>query len=203
MTLSGPTRARRSPLRRWRIEEVARALELPGRGLELEGHARAAVLVPVLELDGGLELLFTVRAAGLARHAGQVAFPGGRLEDGEDAIDAALREAAEEVGLLVEREAVLGVLDDRPSPFGLVATPVVARVRWPAVLDLDEGEVAGVFTLSLDALAATAPTLETRTYLGVVRELHRYRLAEREVWGLTGNVVKDLLDRLARLPGAA
>lgn len=201
MTLRGHVPDARPPLRRWRIEDVARALELPGRGLDLEGHARAAVLVPVLEAADGLELLFTVRAAGLTRHAGQVAFPGGRLEAGEDVVDAALREAAEEVGLLVERDAVLGVLDDRPSPYGLVATPVVARVRWPVPLDVDEGEVADVFTLPLDVLAATVPALETRTHLGMVRELYRYRLAEREVWGLTGSVVKDLLDRLVRVAG--
>lgn len=181
----------------WRIADVARAVAVPGRRLELAGHGRAAVLVPVLETPAGLELLFTVRASGLARHAGQVAFPGGRLESGEDVVAAALREAHEEVGLVVAPEDVLGILDDRPSPFGLVATPVVARVAWPAPLRLDPGEVDGAFTLPLAALATCRPTLEERVHEGIVRPLYRYRLGAHEVWGLTGNVVKDLLDRLA------
>ena len=187
----------------WRIADVARALAVPGRGLELDGHGRAAVLVPVLEAPGGLELLFTVRAAGLARHAGQVAFPGGRLEPGEDVVAAALREAEEEVGLVVAAGDVLGILDDRPSPFGLVATPVVARVTWPAPLRLDPGEVAGAFTLPLAELAACPPTLEERLHEGLLRRLYRYRIGAHEVWGLTGNVVHDLLERLTRREAAA
>ncbi|MDF1523224.1 MAG: CoA pyrophosphatase, partial [Trueperaceae bacterium] len=82
--------------------DVVRALAAPGRGLDLVGHGRAAVLVPLLDGPDGLELLFTVRASGLARHAGQVAFPGGRLEAGEDVVATAIREAEEEVGLRVE-----------------------------------------------------------------------------------------------------
>lgn len=181
----------------WRIADVARAVGAPSRRLDLVGHGRAAILVPVLEAPAGLELLFTIRAAGLARHAGQIAFPGGRLEPGEDVVDAALREADEEVGLAVAPADVLGFLDDRPSPFGLVATPVVARVAWPASLRLDPGEVAGAFTLPLAELAACRPTLEERLHEGVVRQLYRYRVRGHEVWGLTGNVVRDLLDRLA------
>ncbi len=181
----------------WTIADVARAVSAPSRRLELEGHGRAAILVPVLETPEGLALLFTVRAAGLARHAGQVAFPGGRLEPGEDVLAAALREADEEVGLAVAPHDVLGVLDDRPSPFALVATPVVARVAWPTTLRLEPGEVASAFTLPLAALAECRPTLEERLHEGVVRLLYRYRVGAHEVWGLTGNVVKDLLDRLA------
>lgn len=187
----------------WGMGDVARAVAAPGRRLELAGHARAAVLVPVLETRDGLELLFTVRAAGLARHSGQVAFPGGRLEPGEDAVAAALREAEEEVGLAVAPDDVLGILDDRPSPFALIATPVVARVAWPAPLRLDPGEVEATFTLPLVVLAACRPTLEERLHEGVVRQLYRYRVGAHDVWGLTGNVVRDLLERLARREAAA
>ena len=75
------------------------------------------MLVPLfVSPDEGLSLLFTVRAAGLSRHAGQIAFPGGRLEAGEGPLEAALREAYEEVGLSVSSEDVLGRLDDRVSP---------------------------------------------------------------------------------------
>jgi 8-oxo-dGTP pyrophosphatase MutT (NUDIX family) len=183
----------------WSVADVRRALAGGARQpLELPGHGRAAVLVPLLDAATGPELLFTVRAASLRRHAGQIAFPGGRVEPGETVVEAALREAEEEVGLIVALDDVFGVLDDRPSPFGLVATPVVARVAWPAPLRLDPGEVAEAFTVPLATLAATPVRRETRLHEGVLRELHRYDVVDRSVWGLTGNVVKDLLDRLAR-----
>ncbi len=60
----------------WQVADVARALAAPGRGLDLPGHGRAAILVPVLDAPEGPSLLFTVRASGLLRHAGQVSFPG-------------------------------------------------------------------------------------------------------------------------------
>lgn len=184
---------------RWSVDDVRRAVVAErGRALELPGHGRAAVLVPLLDAPDGPELLFTVRAAGLRRHAGQIAFPGGRVEAGETLVAAALREAYEEVGLRVDPADVFGVLDDRPSPFGLVATPVVARVAWPASLRLDAGEVAEAFTLPLASLATAPVTHELRWHEGVERRLHRYEVAGRDVWGLTGNVVKDLLDRLDR-----
>ena len=186
----------------WTVAEVRRAFaDAEACRLELPGYGRAAVLVPVLDAPEGVSLLFTVRSAGLARHAGQIAFPGGRLEPGEDVVAAALREAFEEVGLTVDPADVFGLLDDRVSPFGLVATPVVARVAWPAPLLLDHGEVAEAFTVPL-ALLADAPVVqETRLHEGTTRVLHRYQVVGRDVWGLTGNVVKDLLDRLARLGG--
>ena len=187
----------------WTVADVRRAVESgAGRSLELPGHGRAAVLVPVIDAPEGPALLFTVRAAGLVRHAGQVAFPGGRVEPGETLVAAALREAEEEVGLVVDPADVFGLLDDRRSPFALVATPVVARVAWPTELRPQPGEVAEVFTLPLVTLAAAPVVRETRLHEGVARELHRYEVAGRCVWGLTGNVVKDLLDRLGRL-GAA
>jgi hypothetical protein len=98
--------------------------------------------------------------------------------------------------LVVDPDDVFGVLDDRTSPFALVATPVVARVRWPADLRLDLGEVAEAFTLSLASLRAAPMVRETRVHEGVLRDLHRFDVEGRCVWGLTGNVVKDLLDRL-------
>jgi 8-oxo-dGTP pyrophosphatase MutT (NUDIX family) len=183
----------------WDVADVRQAVtSTSGRSLELPGHGRAAVLVPVLDHPDGPALLFTVRSAALARHAGQVSFPGGRVEAGETVVEAAVREAYEEVGLVVDPADVFGVLDDRPSPFGLVATPVVARVAWPVALRLDAGEVAEAFVLSLASLWAAPAVCETRLREGVVRELYRYDVDGRCVWGLTGNVVKDLLDRLER-----
>jgi 8-oxo-dGTP pyrophosphatase MutT (NUDIX family) len=186
-------------VRGWDVADVRRAVgSTSGRSLELPGHGRAAVLVPVLDRPDGPALLFTVRAAALARHAGQVSFPGGRVEPGETVVEAAVREAYEEVGLVVDRADVFGVLDDHASPFALVATPVVARVAWPVELRIHAGEVAEAFVLSLASLRAAPVVRETRLHEGGVRELYRYDVDGRSVWGLTGNVVKDLLDRLVR-----
>jgi hypothetical protein len=74
-------------------------------------------------------------------------------------------------------------------------------VAWPADLHLDPGEVADVFTVPLALLAATPVQREARSHEGGTRVLHRYLVMDRDVWGLTGNVVKDFLDRLARMSG--
>ncbi len=180
------------------IEHLRRALAArPAERLELRDHDRAAILVPLLDAPDGPALLFTVRAPHLSRHAGQVAFPGGRLDPGEDDLSAALREAREEVGLVVPPEAVCGRLDDHPSPFGLVATPLVAHVPWPARLRLEAGEVSETFAVLLEDLRAVEPSVEHRDTPFGARRLYGYSIAGRRIWGLTGNVVHDLLSRLA------
>lgn len=164
------------------------------RRLQIEGFRRAGVLVPVLDAPGGLALLFTVRAARLNSHAGEVAFPGGRLEPGESHQQAALRETEEEVGLKVAPQQVLGTLSDHPSPAGYVATPVVARVPWPQELTINPGEVASVFTVPLAALAAIEPDTRVATLPHYRRLLYSYPWQGHSIWGFTGNVVRELLE---------
>ncbi|MEJ2665534.1 MAG: CoA pyrophosphatase [Deinococcales bacterium] len=164
--------------------------------MDIPGFRRAAVLVPLLDAATGLELLFTVRASSLARHAGQIAFPGGGMEPGESAVAAALRETEEEVGLRVRPEAVLGPLSDHPSPAGYVATPWVARVPWPQPLRLNAHEVADTFTVPLAELAAIHPESEVRQLLDYRRRIFAYQWRGRRIWGFTGNIVKNLLDVL-------
>jgi 8-oxo-dGTP pyrophosphatase MutT (NUDIX family) len=184
------------------IADIRAALAAqPCERLTWPGFAHAAILVPVLDPPEGPALLFTVRAIHLARHAGQIAFPGGRLEPGEDAVAAALRETREEVGLDVPREDVLGTLDDHPSPYRLIATPVVARVAWPATLELQDSEVETTFVVALATLRATTPSWEERVTHGITRRLHRYDVDGRSIWGLTGNVVRDLLRRIDAVVG--
>lgn len=169
----------------------------PARRLERSGHDRAAILVPVLDTPEGAALLLTVRAPHLSRHAGQIAFPGGRLEPGEDDLAAALRETLEEVGLVVDPGDVHGRLDDHPSPFGLIATPLVASVPWPAPLVVHAAEVTETFVVPLARLRALTPSVDVRDSPWGRRVMHCYEVDGRRVWGLTGSVVKDLLDRLA------
>src|SRR5512138_1389868 len=96
--------------------------------VELDGFARAAVLVPIVDAVDCVEpeLLFIVRKSDLARHPGQIAFPGGRAEPSDrDLAHTALRETHEELGISPDRIEVLGLLDDVPTPTQFVITPVV------------------------------------------------------------------------------
>ena len=175
---------------------LARAFEAGPATPRPAGFRRAAVLVPILLSDDGAELLFTVRSRALANHAGQIAFPGGGVEAGESPEQAARREAYEEVGLEVPEDAILGRLSELPSPAGYVATPVVAGLRWPQPLRIDPGEVEEAFTVPLSDLRATPPQIEVRSFRGAPRTLHRYVWGERDIWGFTGNVLRELLDAL-------
>jgi 8-oxo-dGTP pyrophosphatase MutT (NUDIX family) len=99
--------------------------------LDVPGFRPAAVPVPVLDRRGGPTVLFTRRTERVPSHKGEISFPGGAREPGEDAVGAALREAEEEVGLPRRAAEPLGALDDLPSVAGFVVTPVVAAVREP------------------------------------------------------------------------
>lgn len=153
----------------------------------------AAVLVPLLLGPAGPELLLTLRSSRLSHHAGQVAFPGGQLEPGESPEAAALRECAEEIGLLLPPEAVWGRLSDHPSPAGYIVTPIVAAGPPPSSYRLNRSEVAEVFTLPLAALLTVTPRSETRTLQGHSRQIYFYEIGGRLIWGLTANIIKELL----------
>lgn len=169
-----------------------------------EGFRRAAVLVPVLLSEAGTDLLFTVRSSRLRHHAGQIAFPGGAIDPGETPEEAARREAWEEVGLAIPPEGVIGRLADLPSPAGFVATPVVAVASTPASYRLNPFEVEEAFTVPLGELRRVVPTTETRPFRGTTRVLHHYVWGGRDIWGFTGNVLRELLAHLAvRRPSAA
>jgi 8-oxo-dGTP pyrophosphatase MutT (NUDIX family) len=169
--------------------------------LKYPNFRRAAVLVPVLKTETGFELLFTVRSSQLSSHAGEISFPGGRVDDGESLDEAARREAFEEIGLTVTSEALLGYLDDVPSPANYIVTPVVAVLEKPLDLTLSQAEVEEVFTADLETLRRLEPRREERILQGHQRVIHFYTYQERVIWGLTGNVLKNLLDILQGEPG--
>ena len=128
-----------------RLPEVEPALALK----------RAAVAIALVEAgDGGngTALLLTLRAAGLRAHGGQWALPGGRCDSGETAIDAALRELHEELGLEAKPGAVLGLLDDYPTRSGYLITPVVVWTAASAAISPNPQEVASVLRIGLDTV---------------------------------------------------
>ena len=174
--------------------------------LAIPTFRQAAVLVPLVLRGDRLELMFTVRSADLSSHAGQIAFPGGALDAGEDAVDAALRETHEEIGVCLDRSAILGALDDQPSPAGYVATPFVALLDSAAEPVPNPAEVAAVFSAPLHDLREIVPSWEERRLERFRRRIHYYPWNGRLIWGFTGNVLENLL-RVASLadgggPGA-
>jgi 8-oxo-dGTP pyrophosphatase MutT (NUDIX family) len=112
--------------------------------------AVAVVVVP--DAEGQAAVVLTLRASGLRRHGGQWALPGGRLDPGETAETAALRELAEEVGLNAPADRILGCLDDYPTRSGFVITPVVVWGSGAAPLRANPREVAGIYLVPLTDL---------------------------------------------------
>jgi 8-oxo-dGTP pyrophosphatase MutT (NUDIX family) len=131
---------------RGNIQETLR--RFPRRGSRRRGARPAAVAITVVSNDGGPAVLLTRRADSLRTHPGQYALPGGRIDPGESAVDAALRELAEELGIRLTPDAALGLLDDYLTRSGYLITPVVV---WAGELDQpprpQEAEVAEVFAI--------------------------------------------------------
>lgn len=158
----------------------------------------AAVLVPVIERADGPVVLMTRRSDSLASHTGQIAFPGGRLDAGETAVDAALREAQEEVGMDPALVEVLGLGDPYETGTGFLVTPVVGWLREEPTLTPSPAEVAEVFEAPWSFLMD--PVNHRRDYYERDGEPRRWFWAmpyrERYIWGVTAGIVRQLCARL-------
>jgi 8-oxo-dGTP pyrophosphatase MutT (NUDIX family) len=160
----------------------------------------AAVLVPIVRRGAGVNVLFTQRTAHLDDHAGQISFPGGRVE-GLDATreETALRETEEEIGLAREAVTILGRLPDYEIPSGFRITPVVGWIEAPFALKLDPFEVESVFEAPLTHFLA-ASSYQRREYR--FRGRHRHYMAipyeGRYIWGATAGMLYALCRVLAR-----
>lgn len=160
--------------------------------------APAAVLVPVVAHPDGATVLFTERASGLRNHSGQVAFPGGRM-DAEDPtpLDAALREAEEEIGLDRAHVRPIGYLDPYLSSSNYLITPVVGLVAPGFALTLNPGEVADAFEVPLGFLMDSVNhQLHSREWKGTIRRYYAIPFGERYIWGVTAGIVRNLHERL-------
>jgi 8-oxo-dGTP pyrophosphatase MutT (NUDIX family) len=125
------------------------AIPLRARGLK-----RAAVCVILTDDgEGGAALLLTLRAKHLSAHSGQFALPGGRVDSGESAIEAALREAREEINLALAHDAILGRLDDYPTRSGFLITPIVVWSPPGAAMSANPAEVEAIYRIRLSQLS--------------------------------------------------
>lgn len=161
-----------------------------------EGGLRpAAVLVPLFEHEGEARVLLTRRRPDLRQHAGQVSFPGGRIERGEDVLAAALREAQEEVGVEPARVDVLGQLDEvLVLATGFRLTPWVGLVPYPYPYMPQPAEVDEILHVPVAALArAGVHRTEEREVYGGRHLVHFYDLPAVTIWGATARVLHQLL----------
>ncbi|GEO39023.1 hypothetical protein SAE02_31710 [Skermanella aerolata] len=183
----------------------------PGRTLKVRGDhdlnqgmgapaklRHASVLVPLVEREGGMTIIFTQRTAHLAAHAGQISFPGGGMEQADrDAVATALRETQEEIGLEPERVEVAGRLDTYVTRTGFEITPVVGFIRPPFILNPDPFEVAEVFEVPLEFfLRPGAAKKETRQFQGNQRYFYVFPYEDRYIWGATAGMLVNLVDVL-------
>jgi 8-oxo-dGTP pyrophosphatase MutT (NUDIX family) len=172
-------------------------------GVDDQPLTPAAVLFPIVLRDGGQTVLLTQRTAHLRDHAGQISFPGGRVE-AEDISPShtALRETEEEIGLPRERIEILGFLPEYRTGTGFRVTPVVALVQPPFELQPDPFEVAEVFEVPLAFLLDPANHQQhSLHYRGALRNYFAMPYGDYFIWGATAGMIRSLSERLGLLHG--
>jgi 8-oxo-dGTP pyrophosphatase MutT (NUDIX family) len=169
------------------------------RDLPPHGHRRAAVLVPIFEASSGPHLLLTRRTETVEHHKGQISFPGGGEEPGDDSLLAtALRETHEEVGLAPESVTVWGRLDEVETVVsGFAVTPFVGSIPAPAGLRVNPNEIAEVLTVPLAIfLDPERPRVERIVRDGQPREVFFYDYPPHVIWGVTARIIYGLVGLL-------
>jgi 8-oxo-dGTP pyrophosphatase MutT (NUDIX family) len=176
----------------------------PEIALPIDGLQPAAVLVALIERPSGVSVLFTQRADQLRRHAGQIAFPGGRCEAGETAAVAAQREAHEEVGLDPALVRVAGLATPYRTITGYHIVPVVGFVASPPAFVPNAGEVADVFEVPFAHLMDPANHEQRHRQgpPGPPRWYWSISWRDRVIWGATAGMVRGLYERLETAYGA-
>jgi len=161
----------------------------------------AGVLIPLIDYgSGGLSVLLTERSADLATHAGQVSFPGGRMEPEDADITAtALRETEEEIGIARQGVSVIGYLRPMPTITGYAITPVVGLVASNLQLTIDTTEVASTFEVPLAFLLdpANRKRVEHELHGSLVRMVE-YHFDGQRIWGATAFILDKFIKILSK-----
>lgn len=156
----------------------------------------AGVLVPILCQGSTARVYLTKRSSALRHHPGQIAFPGGKQDEGDaDITAAALREAHEEIGLEQGNVEVLGLMPSHETVTGFHVTPVVARIREPFQPRPEIGEVDEVFEVPLDHLLNAARfSVQSRRWRGHARRYYTIPFGPYYIWGATARILRTLAD---------
>ncbi len=182
------------------VTEGRRGDDLFAVGVPYEGPLTpAAVLVPLVERGHGFSILLTERTAHLRDHAGQISFPGGRVETWDASPEsAALREVQEEIGVAPEHVEVLSRLDTYETRTGYEVVPVVGVVAPDAEIVEDPFEVASVFEVPLAFVMDPANhVVEERVFQGAPRQFYVLQYEDRYIWGATAGMLINLYEVLA------
>jgi len=157
----------------------------------------SAVLLPLIERDGAANLLLIRRSNRLNSHAGQIGLPGGRIEAGEGALEAAIREAEEEVGIRPQQVNVAGRLEPYLTRTGYMIDPFVARIDKPYQFVANPSEVDAMFEIPLElVLKPDAFQTETVTVQGKRRSFYSMQYEDHYIWGATAGILVNFRKRL-------
>ena len=161
-------------------------------------HRPAAVLIPIVARPEGATILLTKRAAHLKDHAGQVAFPGGKMDQHEtDPIQTAIREAEEEIGLGQRYIETIGYLEPYLSSTGFRIVPVVAAIDPSHHLSLDLNEVETTFEVPLTFLMNPAHhETHSREWRGALRHYYAMPYKDYYIWGVTAGIIRNLYEKV-------
>jgi len=191
--------------RQWVVDQLVQFQTLPGDpGFPRYTHpperivTPAAVLVPLINRPAGVTVMLTQRTAHLTDHAGQISFPGGRVDEGDlDRVYTALREAEEETGLARDAVHVIGTLPEYDIATGFRVTPVVGWVEPPVEYDPDPFEVAEVFEVPLTHfLDPGNHQRHSDEVNGRRRSYYAMPYQQRNIWGATAGMLYSLYEAL-------
>lgn len=158
----------------------------------------AGVLVPISLASGAPRVILTKRSSALKHHPGQIAFPGGKVDEGDrDVTHTALREAWEEIGLPQDLPEVLGALPTHETVTSFTVTPVVALLRSEFDIRPEAGEVAEVFSVPLSHVLDPANyIIESRRWRGTRRRYYTVPYGPYYIWGATARMLRQFADRM-------
>lgn len=164
------------------------------------GHSLrpAAVLVAIWQKPDGLKLILTKRASHLKHHPGQIALPGGKVDDSDAGpIETALREAWEEIGLRPDAVQILGSLPNHETVTGFSIVPVIGYIRDDFTPSRQVGEVEEIFTVPLShMLDPSRYVIEHRAWQGQQRRYYAVPFGPYYIWGATARIMRGLADRV-------